>query len=97
MGEYDKAESDIKKALELNFDNINAIMSMAEFYSMTTKPEDACKWLKKAKDKGYNDWNYIKTYKTFDNIRTSPCYLKIMQEKWNTIRDKNVANNMAPS
>ncbi len=81
IGKYDEAEKDIQKALELNPDHKDAIISMAELYSVTRKTEDACKWLKKGIEKGYNDWNYIKTFKTFDNIRNSPCYQEIMKER----------------
>ena len=81
MGKYDAAAKDIKKSLELNPDQIEAIMSMAELYSVTGKTEDACHWLEKAIKKGYKDWHYIKTFKTFDNIRNSPCYQEIMKER----------------
>ena len=54
-------------------------MSMAELYAVTGKTEDACNWLEKAIKKGYNNWHYIKTSKTFDNIRNSPCYQEIMK------------------
>jgi Flp pilus assembly protein TadD len=78
MGEYNEAERDIKKALEFNSDLIDAIMSMAELYSVTRKTEYACKWLKKGIEKGYKDWDYIKTSETFHNIRNSPCYKELM-------------------
>ena len=33
---------------------------------------------KKAIGKGYNNWSYIKTSKTYDNIRNSPCFIEII-------------------
>jgi tetratricopeptide (TPR) repeat protein len=77
-GKYTEAEKDIRKALELDPNHLPAITSLSELYSVTNKVSDACIWLKQAIDKGYAKWDYIKTYKTFDNIRNSPCYIEIM-------------------
>ena len=54
---------------------------MAEFYSLTNKNDDACKWLKKAVERGFNDWNYIKAYSTINNIPSLSCYKEIMGGK----------------
>lgn len=81
VGEYFEAERDIKRALELDPDLSHVYISMSELYSMRNSPINACKWLRKGIEKGYNDWNYIKTYKTFDNIRNTSCYKKIVSGK----------------
>ena len=41
-----------KKSLEINPDLTEAIVSMAELYSVTGKTEEACNWLEKAIKKG---------------------------------------------
>ena len=51
---------------------------MAEFYSVLGNAPDACKWLKKAIDKGYNNWAYIKTSGTYNNIRAAACFKEII-------------------
>ncbi|PIX88841.1 MAG: hypothetical protein COZ31_05195, partial [Nitrospirae bacterium CG_4_10_14_3_um_filter_44_29] len=78
MERYEEAENDIKKSLEFNPNNIYALNSMAELYSAKNDAEEACMWLKKAIGKGYNNWSYIKTSKTYDNIRNSPCFIEII-------------------
>ncbi|WP_333656459.1 TPR end-of-group domain-containing protein, partial [Dissulfurispira sp.] len=63
-----------------NPDNIYALNSMAELYSAKNDPEEACKWLRRAIEKGYNNWGYIKTSRTYDNIRDATCYKEIILE-----------------
>ena len=81
LGELEKAEKDIRMSLELNKNNIYALNSMAELNSVKNNPEEACRWLKLAVQKGYNNWNYLKTSKTYDNIRNSKCFREIIPRK----------------
>ena len=83
MGKLEEAERDLRKSLELNPNNIYALNSMAELYSVKNEPLEACRWLKKAIEKGYNNWDYIRTSKTYDNIRNAQCYREIMSGKSN--------------
>jgi TPR repeat protein len=53
---------------------------MAELLAAKNDPEEACRWLRKALEKGYNNWHYIKTSKTYNNMRTSECFKKILAE-----------------
>ena len=78
---YAAAEKDIKKALEINPGNMAAAVSLAEVYSGMKKTTDSCKWLNAGIEKGFKDWGYVKTSKSFDNIRPSECYKKIMAGK----------------
>ncbi|MCM8782499.1 MAG: tetratricopeptide repeat protein [Candidatus Omnitrophica bacterium] len=80
QGNLKEAEEDIQKSLELNKNNIYAMNSMAELCAVKNKPEDACKWLKMAIAKGYNNWKYLKTSKTYDNIRSVRCFKEILKE-----------------
>jgi len=81
MGKLEEAEWNIRKSLELNPNNIYALNSMAELHSAKNEPPEACRWLKKAIEKGYNNWSYIRTSKTYDKIRNSPCYKEIVFKK----------------
>ena len=78
MGNLNEAEKDIGKALEISQWNLYALNSMAELCAVKNIPEDACKWLRKAIDNGFNHWSYLKTSKTYDNIRNSPCFIEII-------------------
>lgn len=80
-GQYAEAEKEIRKALELNPDGISATITMAEYYSLMNNGDEACRWLKKGMERGFKDWNYLKTSKTLKNIRTVPCYKEIMSGK----------------
>ncbi len=81
VGRLGDAERDIRKSLELNRDNIYALNSMAELYAARNDETEACKWLRMAIKKGYNNWNYIRTSKTYDNIRNSECFNAIISKK----------------
>jgi tetratricopeptide (TPR) repeat protein len=81
MGDLDAAEKDISEALAISPNNIYALNSMAELFAMKNHPEESCGWLKRAIEKGYNNWNYIKTSKTYNNIRNSECFKEMIKEK----------------
>jgi tetratricopeptide (TPR) repeat protein len=81
MGRLEEAERDIRKSLELNAGNIYALNSMSELYAAKNDPIEACKWLKKAIEKGYNNWSYIKISRTYNNIRNSSCFKEIISGK----------------
>jgi tetratricopeptide (TPR) repeat protein len=81
MGEFESAERDISMALEISPNNTDALNSMAELFAARNDPETACKWLGKAVEKGYNDWNYIKTSGTYDKIKASVCFGRIIADK----------------
>jgi tetratricopeptide (TPR) repeat protein len=87
LGRLDDAERDIRESLRINPDNIYALNSMAELYSARNDAIEACKWLKKAIEKGYNNWKYIRTSKTYDNIRNSPCFKDIIRDIRQRIKD----------
>ena len=81
MGDLEGAERDIISALEISPNNIYALNSMAELFAARNEPERACQCLRDAIEKGYNNWNYIKTSGTYENIRTSECFRRIVEEK----------------
>ena len=81
MGSLAKAEQDIRMSLRLNPDNIYALNSMAEISAAGNDPDEACRWLRRAIDKGYNNWNYLRTSKTYEKIRTADCFREIIRKK----------------
>jgi protein O-mannosyl-transferase len=81
MGSLGSAEQDIRTALGINSDSIDALNSMAELFAARKDPEMACKYLGEAIQKGYSNWDYIKTSGTYDNIRTSDCFRSIIAGK----------------
>ncbi len=81
MGRYEEAELDIRKAIELSPNNIYALNSMAELCAARQDAIEACRWLRLAIEKGYNNWSYIRNSKTYDNIRNAACFKKLMLRK----------------
>ncbi len=79
LGDLDRAEQDIRTSLRLNPDNIYALNSMAEICAARNSAEQACTWLQRAIEKGYNNWTYIRTSPTYDNIRSAPCFREIVK------------------
>jgi len=78
VGRYEDAERDIRKSLELSPNNIYALNSMAELAASRNNAPEACAWLTLAIEKGYNNWSYIRSSRTYDNIRDSLCFKKII-------------------
>jgi tetratricopeptide (TPR) repeat protein len=77
MGRYEDAERDIRRSLELSPNNIYALNSMAELSASKNDAPEACAWLTLAIEKGYN-WSYIRSSRTYDSIRDSLCFKKII-------------------
>lgn len=81
MGNLDAAEADIQASLRLNPDNIYAMNSMAEIHAERDNAEEACRWLHKAIEKGYNNWNYIRSSPTYKKIQNSLCFRELISKK----------------
>ena len=80
MGKHDAAEENLMRSLELNPNNIYALNSMSELNAARNNAEEACNWLRKAIEKGYNNWNYLKMSRTYDNVRNAPCFQRIIEK-----------------
>jgi len=81
LGMLKEAKKNIEKALELDSNDPTANASMSEYYAVINNSAEACAWLSKAIKRGYNDWDYIKTHKTFNNIRNATCYKQVILNK----------------
>lgn len=55
-----------------------ASYNIACIYSIQNKIKESISWLKKAIEKGYNNWNLIKTDKELENIRGSSYYKELI-------------------
>jgi len=80
-GQFEQALSDYNKAVELNPNDPVAYYNIACIYSVQKSSEDACAWLKKSIDRGFDKWEHIKKDIDFDNIRDASCYKAIMADK----------------
>jgi len=74
QSEYDNAQALYRKILTLLPDNPLVYYNIACLYANQDKPDESVKWLKKAVEKGFNDWEKIKTDSDLDTIRNSSLY-----------------------
>lgn len=78
---YDEAIEKYKKAIEIDPDYyVGAYYNLACIYSLKGNESLACEWLKKAIEKGYNNWDQIQKDSDFDKIRNSKCFKKIIMK-----------------
>ena len=78
--EHEKALSLYQKVITLLPDNPSVYYNVACIYANQNKPEESVVWLKKAVEKGFNDWKHIKTDSDLDNIRSSSYYKEFIEE-----------------
>jgi tetratricopeptide (TPR) repeat protein len=79
LGNYQRAIKDYDKAIELNPKDEAAYYNMACLFSLQKKTAEACKWLKSAVDRGFNNWKHIKEDTDFDNMRNEPCFINLIK------------------
>ncbi|MCL5063205.1 MAG: tetratricopeptide repeat protein [Nitrospiraceae bacterium] len=79
--QYDRALEDYNKAIDIEPQNAIDHYNKACLYSEMNNAEEACKWLKRSVEKGFNNWNHIKTDRDLDNIRSAPCYKEVVAGK----------------
>lgn len=77
-GRFEEAGMDFKKVLEIEPEFADAMVAIAEIEAIFEDAGESCRWLKKAVGTGYKEFDYIKTNKAFDNIRSAPCYKEII-------------------
>lgn len=70
-GHYDKALSYLKKSTELKPDGADAFYLTASIYARQKEIEKSIESLEKALQRGYNNWEHIKTDDNLKNIRSS--------------------------
>jgi tetratricopeptide (TPR) repeat protein len=78
--DYTKALPLLNKILEIEPNAFDVSYTIASIYARQNDVDDAARWLKKAVDSGFNDWNLLKSDSGFDNIRNSVYYTELIQK-----------------
>jgi tetratricopeptide (TPR) repeat protein len=81
LGKYEESFADYQTAIKLNPEDPNAYYNLACRHALRKNETEACMWLKKAVEKGFTQWEFIKKDNDLDAIRTSSCYREIMAGK----------------
>ena len=68
-GEYDKAITALSKIIELQPDNASAYYNMAYVHARQGRVDEAVKWLREAIERGFSNWELLRTDKDLENIR----------------------------
>ncbi|UCH22470.1 MAG: tetratricopeptide repeat protein [Deltaproteobacteria bacterium] len=78
-GKYEMAVPLFKKTATLEPDNPGTYYNIARVYAIQGNSQESVDWLKKAIEKGYDDWQGIKTDDSFQNIRGSSEYKSLIE------------------
>jgi tetratricopeptide (TPR) repeat protein len=78
-GEEEKALEVLKKVVELRPDSAGAYYNIACIYSRQGDVDESVLWLKGAVERGFDDWELLKTDKDLDNIRGSEYCRELME------------------
>lgn len=76
--EYDDAVFLFKKVLKIDANQPEIYYNIACLYSKQNQIENALIWLQKAIEKGYNNWETIKSDKDLENIRHTSKYSRLL-------------------
>jgi tetratricopeptide (TPR) repeat protein len=76
---YDRAISLFKKMIGLRPDNAEGYYNIACIYSKENRIEESIDWLKQAIERGYKNWDLLKTDKDLENIRGSMYYKELIK------------------
>jgi TolB-like protein/Flp pilus assembly protein TadD/tRNA A-37 threonylcarbamoyl transferase component Bud32 len=70
----------LKRRLEQGDESNDIGFYMAAIYAVQEDKEEALRWLGKAADAGWNDYNYASRYPLFENIRNDERFKRIIDE-----------------
>jgi len=76
--DYEKAVSVFNRIADLQPDNASVYYNIACMYSIQNRTKESLDSLKRAVEKGYDNWDHIKADKDLKNIRNSLYYKEIM-------------------
>ena len=79
QGEYETARSIFKKIIARRPDDVHAYYLVSGTYARQKKAAEAITWLKQAVDRGFDDWDLIKTDRNLERIRTTSYYIELMR------------------
>ncbi len=77
--QYDRALVAFKKLIELDPGNSADYYNIAVLYALQNNVSNSITWLKKAVDRGYRNWDLIKTDPDLANIRSSEEYQQLVK------------------
>ena len=77
-GEFDKAICQYQESLSIQPDNPSTYYNIACMYSMQNRIEKSLDFLKIAIEKGYDNWDLIKSDKDLENVRSTSHYKKLL-------------------
>jgi tetratricopeptide (TPR) repeat protein len=89
-GEYAGALPLFRKIIEHKPDSVMARYNIACVYARQGKIEESVDWLKEAVEKGFKDWDVLKTDRDLENIRGSSYYKKLVTTQGAGGRDQGV-------
>lgn len=73
------ALAELKLLVALDPSDSRSMYNIACVYSLRDDKESAVRWLERAIDNGYNDFDYMKKDPDFDNIRDYPGYVELIE------------------
>lgn len=79
LGNIEEVNNDINRSLEINPESMGGYYNFACAYAILGKTNEACNYLKRSIERGFNQWDHIKIDSDFDKIRNTACYKEIMQ------------------
>ncbi|NIV14432.1 MAG: tetratricopeptide repeat protein, partial [Aliifodinibius sp.] len=77
--EYDKALTIFSDVLNYYPDDAETHYNIACMYSRLNRVDESIEWLKKAIDKGYSNWESIKSDSDLENIRDTDAYKELVK------------------
>jgi len=78
--EYQKAIRNFKKILMVHPDRQDVYYNIACMYARLNEIDESVEWLKKAVEKGYDNWELMKIDRDLENIRETPGYIQFLNE-----------------
>jgi len=78
--EYDNARALLQKIIRLRPDTMQAYYGIASLYARQHKIEESIAWLRKAVERGFNNWELLKTDKGWESIRGSSYYQELVED-----------------
>jgi tetratricopeptide (TPR) repeat protein len=87
--EYDKAISLFSKIIDLRPDSAATYYNIACMHARQKRIQKSVAWLKKAINKGYKNWDLIKTDKDLENIRGTSYYTQLMKSHYPGVRSRS--------
>jgi len=79
-GKNDKALTLMKRIVDYQPEQAETYYNIACIYARQNKRDQAIDWFQKAIERGYNNWDLIKTDKDLENIRDSSMYKELIED-----------------